>query len=415
MNNVQETKVNEEVTVLTDELGLQREYREVKREANVGERIKIVNPFYINTSAYKSRDIHTVRISNPETEEQYAHVYAYGIDICILTSEYVVLEPTDIIRYNNERYRLESRKAEVGEKVVVVDAQCNVTYKNGDIRTVLRRWNNNLGFRSEEHGSNICDDEYRVLVPAKSAASALTANVNVKLCEDTTKIIDMLTSLSTKVTELEREVQTLKDANIPESTAKSIIDAVAKAPKQLTRADVVAKAQADIDALKSDMTNVSNPHLRDRNDVYLVGLVGYCAKFIVNREKRTIVCLLRYAAFPDGDVRLRGIAKCAPEDVFNVDIGKAIALRRALGLKVPSEYTDAPKPEGVAVGDVVETFLENGTPHRTFKVAKIGYDNRYTKLHEDETTRMFSPFEPELGDRVINDSDREEYRKGARC
>ncbi|MBJ6364178.1 hypothetical protein ACFOQM_23440 [Paenibacillus sp. GCM10012307] len=49
----------------------------------------------------------------------------------------------------------------------------------------------------------------------------------------------------------------------------------------------------------------------------------------------------------------KGIAKAAPGDVFNEHIGKAIALHRALGLPVPSEYLNAPEPEGFRVDDVV--------------------------------------------------------------
>lgn len=74
--------------------------------------------------------------------------------------------------------------------------------------------------------------------------------------------------------------------------------------------------------------------------------------FIVNKEKRTVVCLLRGA--DDYGVYSRGIAKCAPTDCFNVHIGKSIALRRAMGLEVPDEYLNTPQPTEVRVGDVVE-------------------------------------------------------------
>ncbi len=52
-------------------------------------------------------------------------------------------------------------------------------------------------------------------------------------------------------------------------------------------------------------------------------------------------------------VRDRGIAKATPDDCFNIHIGKAIALRRALGLAVPDEYLNAPQPTEVRVGDFV--------------------------------------------------------------
>jgi hypothetical protein len=75
-------------------------------------------------------------------------------------------------------------------------------------------------------------------------------------------------------------------------------------------------------------------------------------RFVVNPDKRTVVALVIDNAFRK-TVREKGIAKCDPSDCFNASIGKAIALRRALGLEVPTEYLTAPQPTEVRVGDVV--------------------------------------------------------------
>lgn len=78
-------------------------------------------------------------------------------------------------------------------------------------------------------------------------------------------------------------------------------------------------------------------------------------EYVVNKRKRTIACLI-YG--PDtGKVVRKGIAKCAPGDCFNEHIGKAIALRRALGLEIPFEYLSAPQPTEVRVGDLVRLKL----------------------------------------------------------
>ena len=78
-------------------------------------------------------------------------------------------------------------------------------------------------------------------------------------------------------------------------------------------------------------------------------------RFQVNADKRTVVALV----VRSGSVRLRGIAKCAPDDCFNVHIGKAIALRRALNQDVPDKYTDAPKPVKMREGHHVK-IVGNG-------------------------------------------------------
>jgi len=76
-------------------------------------------------------------------------------------------------------------------------------------------------------------------------------------------------------------------------------------------------------------------------------------EFVINRQKRTVVALIRYKYVNNAEILARGIAKCAPDDCFNSHIGRATALRRALGLDVPAEYINAPQPTEVRVGDIV--------------------------------------------------------------
>jgi len=99
----------------------------------------------------------------------------------------------------------------------------------------------------------------------------------------------------------------------------------------------------------------------------------YNVKFEVNRDKRTVVALILYNHV--NKVRTRGIAKAAPGDVFNASIGRAIALRRALGLPVPTEYTNAPQPTEPRVGDVV--YKNCGIYHgnRTLLERVEGYEH----------------------------------------
>lgn len=87
------------------------------------------------------------------------------------------------------------------------------------------------------------------------------------------------------------------------------------------------------------------------NTAYDYQLSADDSEIVVNREKRTVVALTKNPI--TGKVLSRGIAKCAPGDCLNVHIGKAIALRRALGLPVPDEYLNAPQPTEVRVGDVI--------------------------------------------------------------
>src|SRR5690606_23223541 len=133
------------------------------------------------------------------------------------------------------------------------------------------------------------------------------------------------------------------DAEMDANENKSKTPEIGDRLKQAKRDHIVAQSKADLEYLKGGY----------KNRWYQADGVFDCeADFIVNREKRTVVVLLRGVG--SGVIRAKGIAKCAPGDCFNVWIGKAIALRRALGLEVPTEYLNAPQPTEVRVGDVVD-------------------------------------------------------------
>jgi RNase H-fold protein (predicted Holliday junction resolvase) len=74
-------------------------------------------------------------------------------------------------------------------------------------------------------------------------------------------------------------------------------------------------------------------------------------EFVVNAEKRTVVALER--GNRTKTVYKKGIAKCHPNEVFNADIGKAVALSRALQIDIPIEFLEAVQPDEVVVGHKV--------------------------------------------------------------
>ena len=114
--------------------------------------------------------------------------------------------------------------------------------------------------------------------------------------------------------------------------------------------------------------------------------------FIVNEEKRTVVALLSLA-YIDVKNRHKGIAKCMPGEVFNADIGKAIALAKALEIDVPKEFMQAVQPDEKVVG--MEVYVKNSL---------LG---RYTLLGNDEfAERGFAALGSSYGLEgiIINDS-----------
>ncbi|MEK5323321.1 hypothetical protein [Aeribacillus sp. FSL M8-0254] len=146
--------------------------------------------------------------------------------------------------------------------------------------------------------------------------------------------------------------------------------------QQQRRDEIVERAKRDIDELKDD----------GLYKVPFKGTFNYAcfADFIVNREKRTVVALLR--GYQSGKVLARGIANCHPNDCFNVHIGKAIALRRALNIEVPDEYLNAPQPTEVRVGDVVRGCQFDGfyIESKTFTLIDFDKEIGAYRYAEDE-------------------------------
>lgn len=119
---------------------------------------------------------------------------------------------------------------------------------------------------------------------------------------------------------------------------------------QARRDEIVEQAKADVEKLVLNGYDGEGFWGAEGNETYRK--FSYSVEFLPDRKKRKVTALIRRTS--DIDPRHVGRAKAAPSDCFNVHIGKAIALRRALGLAVPDEYLNAPQPTEVRVGDVVE-------------------------------------------------------------
>ncbi|MGE6627851.1 hypothetical protein [Bacillus pumilus] len=215
------------------------------------------------------------------------------------------------------KYMTEKRKANVGERILITDAKSTGgDFKNGDV--LLVRSPQGYGVQTEG-GWIFCTNEYEVIVGEHSP----TPNPNLyemSFDELVALVEDAMKALRT------RQLQGRFNAQM------EAVDKLATDKSDQQRRDIiVARAKVDIEAL------------------YATDL-GYYHDFIVNAEKRTVVALRK--SYAEDYIRDRGIAKCAPNDCFNAHIGKAIALRRALGLSVPSEYLNVPQPTEVRVGDI---------------------------------------------------------------
>ncbi|GGF88290.1 hypothetical protein [Paenibacillus abyssi] len=415
--------MSENVTVLRDETlgGIEREYREVKRKAAVGERIKWrgVDAVYEVVREPKRSYDDCLRIIVSAFGDLIGTSAHLDRGDLAYTDAYVVLEPTDIVRIDGKRLRMVERMANVGECIIITQDLFGEKL-TGVVRTVTENDGNGSVYTGDmwSDGSkfNPYPDQYHVLEPVESdfktwdkvkreltsiptedialiewradlerKADALAAQVdgltdtvarlttamqrmNIQLRVAREDIVLIEEGVSEDIAELRTKITELKLG----STSLAA-ESVRKEPltRDASREAIIERAKRDIEALKCTHYPTEARYYVARN---LTWQPECDAEFIVNRDKRTVVCLLRKRSYSGGgDVQSRGIAKCAPDDVFNSHIGRAIALRRALGLAVPDEYINAPAPESVRVGDIVEW-----TAQRSIKGRVINVDNFVT-------------------------------------
>lgn len=208
-------ETNARIHVLADETlgGIKREYVEVDRKAEVGEKIVIVEKADCE-EGYKNGDVFTVdreyRPADGDVESDGASSDTNYSGL-IYREEYRVLEPTDIVHIGTERYELTDRKAEVGEKVIVVDA--DGTYETGSIFTTKEtdRWLDGSGISVEEFNYGLFHKEYRVLVPVESAEADEPQPVDAVFAIG--NLAQEVAKLKRTVERLENEIDTLHKDN----------------------------------------------------------------------------------------------------------------------------------------------------------------------------------------------------------
>lgn len=371
------------ITLLPDESlgGILREYREIKRQANAGEVV-------IMTEATGTKTVSGRRVPDYHNGDTFVIDHISG-SLAASTNgklfyhcEYSVLEPTEVLVIDGKRLRMVDRKAAVGERVIVTKTAPHYSsFSVGEYGVVTGEFgwvdedvHVDFGDKTKFIGPSARHSEYAVLEPVESEAETASFTPLLSDLPAQDQAAANIAALTLKVTELEKRILALETDSAPSTV--EIAPVSGKTPQQI-RDEIVECAKADIEALK-----VTHHPTLDR--YYRRGWNDMDAEFIVNSAKRSVVCLLR--ARYNGAVEYRGFAKCAPGEVFNSHIGRAIALHRALGLTVPAEYLNAPAPTEVRVGDVVKGGIVYAVrpTHRTVGVnppqAFVAVDSGYTYI-----------------------------------
>jgi aspartate 1-decarboxylase len=206
------------IHVIADEKlgGVQREFIKVDRKAEVGDKVIVTACNYTDEDEiYTVGDIGLI-VENDKgyiradfTEQGNKHVYGNGLWYVghTVRNKYAVLESTDVVIIDGpdgqpSRHRLVERKAEVGDKVIVVnvDDLNSEGYSAGHIDVATERWNNdhnNATGIDGETGITYFDTEYRVLEPVEPTVEATADNPD--------SMLDLMANLARRLTALEQQ------------------------------------------------------------------------------------------------------------------------------------------------------------------------------------------------------------------
>ncbi|MCP9020189.1 hypothetical protein [Bacillus velezensis] len=279
-----------------------------KRPAKVGERVLITGAYAYTGCPYKNGDINNVK-----TADEYGHILVEEHSVSLLRREYEVI-------VNNE---VENEEADGMENVnqTAIDSASTVFEKVGEdyIGSKSRFGDILIGSPYSEAFVKAYANERKdvLVIPQTIEYTAFLHNEEMK-----------------KVAKSEQEA--IKDR------------------AQARRDEIVEQAKADVEGLREHGFYHTGIDSSKGNETYQVKV--YYVEFIVDSKERKVTALVR--RLNDKTPRHVGRAQAAPNDCFNVHIGKAIALRRALGLTVPDEYLNTPQPTEVRVGDVVRGKYE---------------------------------------------------------
>lgn len=353
------------ITVMRDESfsRIEREYREIPRKATVGEYVKIVEsgPLPID-GIYTCEDADYPWGGSAEDRDGTG-ISADGRPL--YHRRYVVLEPTDVVRVQDVRYRLDYREAVVGDIVIATRGDRGY-FAKGSVGCVLKvcadkdlyvdfKGFGNTSYKEALDGCwYVHPTKYVVITPLSALEHSVPST----------------TTLESRIVELETKVARL------ESAQEKAPEVFKEPTQQQIRDEIVERAKVDVtDLRKFKGTSIPGEILR----FWPIGsgAVTHGVEYVVNSDKRTVVALV-VVKLGERRVVAKGIAKCAPDDVFNAHIGKAIALRRALGLEVPIEYVTAPRPLKIRKGNMVRwTFDDDPTDVEILTITDLKAPGEY--------------------------------------
>lgn len=264
------------------------------------------------------------------------------------------------------KIKTEKRKAVNGDNILITDAVWSaIAYKNGDIFPVTDTHDSkfkDIAVYIKGERWFILDSEYEVIIDEDYHEPKEDHRVesSVEIIDFTKKMLDNLRikayqeGFEAGQSYEKKRVEIRKLAKKSEDEKNKVVANILRAGS-INLSSVTLLTDLEVELCETPQQKRDRIIKKAKSDygkwLKNVKFALSGLEVIVNKEKKTVVILQKSVVL--NNVIGKGIAKCLPDDCFNVHIGKIIAFYRLMGVKVPQEYLDVPNPTEIRVGDVV--------------------------------------------------------------
>jgi len=193
--------------------GVEREYAEVERKADVGDYV-VITEAWEHYSRYDNGDILFVNkstsrgISSDAVATEYCEGNPSGF---ISDKEYSTLDPTGNVRIDGTVYRMVDRNAAVGEKVLALEYSDD-SVRIGSIHVVEAAEFGDGSVRTNEYSAffdTSIGDKYAVLEPVERIDELTLTESDVR--NNPRQVIDLIANMAGRLSKLESKVALTDD------------------------------------------------------------------------------------------------------------------------------------------------------------------------------------------------------------
>lgn len=372
-----------------------------------GDKVRILDVDKITTAPgrFKTGEIVEVRV---DEDNDVFLVTIDGPGVILYNHENEFIEKvTTVDVVEEEAYYEDAKELGVvsGDRVRILNARAIMfsgdKFGNGDVLEVtVRDGEVFLRYEGDSQGLYLHRDEFHAVEVVKEgevptqAPMACCGQVRIKELEERVEALEVEVAASRKPTPMPMAIPEYQSSGFRLLASGNIT-----ITSDQGRKEAIELAQKIIE----EETALTERTIGG-SDGMSYGIFVVVPKFEVDTKKRTVKVDLLGATVPS--VYATGVAKCDPSDVFNEDIGKAIAILRAKGKSIPEKLLKAPNPSSYKVGQRIIGGPSAFTTARGKEstIVDTGLDGYFTDAYNTGREDKLTWIGPRSIERILEDT-----------